>query len=212
VDAPDEVAQHRALVERIANEVVSEFGARSERDDLVQTGFEGLLHAKSRFDANGVVPFPAFAYRRIRGAMIDMLRKSQSVPRSVRERCSRAAKLEQTLEQETHDAYERPPTGELDATAAISAAFGKVTASYVADLTASVERHGTEEGLVTQLDVGKVRHAIQKLPDFERSVVHAFFFEEQRLTDIGAAAGGKSESWACRALGRSLDLLREMLS
>lgn len=211
MDVPDELTRDRALVERIAREVIAEFGVAREKDDLLQSGFEGLLQAKARFDPKKAVPFPGWAYRRIRGAMIDMLRKNKRLPASVIERCNRAGKLEAALEQGTEEVAESPPTGDMAAAAAISALLGKAAAAYVADLTASVERHGTEEGIVTQADVSKVREAIQQLPARLRDVVVALFFEEQSLAEIGAAEG-KSERWARWLLAEALDALREMLS
>jgi len=207
----DDIAVDRALVERIAREVIAEFGGASEREDLLQSGFEGLLQARPKFDASGVVPFPAFAYRRIRGAMLDLLRKRQILPRRALERCERAAKLEAILEAETEEAAKDPPKGDLAATQSIGALLAKYTAGYVADIAASVERHGTEEGLVTQLDLAKVDEAVALLPDREQELVRAVFWEERRLAEIGAAAG-KSESWASRELGKMLARLAEMLS
>ena len=212
MDAPDEVTADRALVERIANEVISEFGARSEKEDLLQSGFTGLLEARARFDASRAIPFAGFAYRRIHGAMVETLRKSKLLSRRAKERCERATRLEQVLEQATEDVAQRPPTGDLEATASISALMGLVAAAYTADVVASVERHGTEEGLVTQLDAAKVRTAIERLPDPpHRGVILSHYFEEQRLADIGARHG-KSESWASRAHTEALGMLLEALS
>lgn len=207
----DDIAEDRALVERIAREVIAEFGGRSEKEDLVQSGFEGLLQARARYDANGVTPFPAWAYRRIRGAMIDMLRKRQLLTRRALERCERAAKLEAMLEAETENAAKDPPKGDLAATQAIAALMAKYTAGYVADVAASVERHGTEEGLVTQLDLAKVDEAVALLPAPQQKLVRAVFWEERRLAEIGAAER-KSESWASRELSKALAALAEMLS
>ena len=211
MDAPDELTRDRALVERIARELIAELGVAREKDDLLQSGFEGLLQAKARFDPDRAVPFAGFAYRRVRGAMLDMLRKNKRLPASTVERCQRAAKLEAALEQGAEEVAENPPAGDMAAADAISALLGKVAAAYVADLSASVERHGTEEGIVTQADVAKVRDAVEQIPDRLRAVVVAFFYEEQSLAEIGAAAG-MSERWARWLLAEALDALRERLS
>lgn len=212
VDGPDDVAADRALVERIVNEVVSEFGARSEKEDLFQAGYEGLLEKKPTYDPDKGVPFAGYAYRRIRGAMLETLRKSKKLPRRALERCQRAQRLEEVLEQASQDGAKAPPTGDLDATAKISALMGMVAAAYTADVVASAERHGTEEGLITQLDAAKVHGAIQQLPDPpHRTVILSLYFEEQRLAEIGAGFR-KSESWASRAHTEALDMLREALS
>ncbi len=94
---------------------------------------------------------------------------------------------------------------------AIGAIMAKYVAGDVADIAASVERHGSEEALVTQLDVAKVEEAVALLPEREQSVVRAVFWDERRLAEIGAAAG-KSESLASRELSKALARLAELLS
>ncbi len=58
-----------------------------ELEDLAQMGFRGLVQAAERFDPARGVKFSSFAYRRIRGAIIDEIRKRDWVPRQVRIRC-----------------------------------------------------------------------------------------------------------------------------
>jgi DNA-directed RNA polymerase specialized sigma subunit len=116
-----------------------------------------------------------------------------------------------SLEAASEEVAVRPPTGDLEAAGAISALLGKVTASYVADVTASAERHGTEDGLITGIDSGKVRDAIMKLPEVERGVILQLYWEDRRLAEIGAGEE-RSESWASRVHTAALGLLREALS
>jgi RNA polymerase sigma factor for flagellar operon FliA len=212
VDAPDP-DDDDALVRRIANEAASEFDARSELEDLMQAGAEALLKLRKSFDPERGIPFAGYAYRRIRGAMIDTLRGAEAgrLTRSALDRCRRADQVAATLEAADEEIAKRPPTGDIEATAAISALMGKVAASYIADVVASAERDATEDGLIARIDSAKLHVALAKLPEEEREVVTQLYFGEKRLARIGAEAG-HTESWASRAHTEALRLLREALT
>ena len=88
-ELPDEqealrlVEQHLDLVEVIAKSLCKQFRGKAELDDLLQEGALGLIDAASRFNPDRKIKFETYAVRRIRGAMLDALRKS-SWPRDIR--------------------------------------------------------------------------------------------------------------------------------
>src|SRR3954470_10079473 len=92
VRAPDPPAvlarfnERLELVELISRKMARKLGARIDHDELVAAGREGLLDAARRFDPARAVPFGAYATYRIRGAIIDWIRKSVDVPRRAHER------------------------------------------------------------------------------------------------------------------------------
>lgn len=57
--------------------VLRKFKANVELDDLIQQGCLGALQVAARYDASRGIPFPAFAFQRIRGAMLDSMRRSR---------------------------------------------------------------------------------------------------------------------------------------
>jgi RNA polymerase sigma factor (sigma-70 family) len=67
------VASHLPLVRRIARGL--RWADIVEEDDLISAGTIGLIEAVDRYDSSSAVPFVSFAYRRIRGAMIDEIRR-----------------------------------------------------------------------------------------------------------------------------------------
>jgi RNA polymerase sigma factor for flagellar operon FliA len=72
---------HLDLVDLIARHLARELGRSAELDDLRAMGHQGLLEAARRFDEGRGVTFRRFANYRVRGAMLDGVRKSAPLPR-----------------------------------------------------------------------------------------------------------------------------------
>ena len=77
------VSRHAALVKRIAFHLINRLPDSVQVDDLIQAGMLGLLEAASNFKADQGASFETFAGIRIRGAMLDEIRKLDWTPRSV---------------------------------------------------------------------------------------------------------------------------------
>lgn len=94
------------LVKKIANHLLGRLPASVVRDDLIQAGMLGLLEAAKRYDATKGASFETFVSIRIKGAMLDEVRKSDWAPRSVHRNARRVsaaiAKLE-NCRQEVND-------------------------------------------------------------------------------------------------------------
>ena len=86
------------LVKAIASQLVQRLPSCVDRDDLISIGVLGLIEAYDRFDVSKNVPFKSYSELRIRGAMIDYLRKQDWVPRSVRRRHDYMEQSKQRLE------------------------------------------------------------------------------------------------------------------
>lgn len=95
------IVEHYApLVKRIAHHLLARLPASVQLDDLLQAGMMGLLEASSKFDGSKGAKFETFAGIRIRGAMIDEIRRGDWVPRSVHRNNRRVAQVMDELEQE----------------------------------------------------------------------------------------------------------------
>ncbi|MEH6383078.1 MAG: RNA polymerase sigma factor FliA [Colwellia sp.] len=77
------IAQHTVLVKRIAYHLLARLPASVQVDDLIQSGMIGLLEASNNFDHSKGANFETFAGIRIRGAMLDEIRRGDWTPRSV---------------------------------------------------------------------------------------------------------------------------------
>ena len=80
------LSQHLGLVYHVARQLCRSKGMDVELDELVSAGTLGLIEAFNNFDAARGLAFSTFAAPRIRGAMLDELRRQDHVPRSVRRR------------------------------------------------------------------------------------------------------------------------------
>src|ERR1700742_3842269 len=95
------IVQHAELVKRIAYHLAGRLPPSVEVDDLIQAGMLGLLEAASNYAANRGASFETYAGIRIRGAMIDSLRKLDWAPRSVHRRARAVAAAVREIEQRT---------------------------------------------------------------------------------------------------------------
>lgn len=76
------VLAHLGLVKRVALHLKARVPAYMELDELIQVGMMGLLEASRVFDASKGVDFENFAHSRVRGAMLDEVRRLSFLPRS----------------------------------------------------------------------------------------------------------------------------------
>ncbi len=83
IDKSALLEQHTVLVKRIAYHLLARLPASVIVDDLIQSGMIGLLEAANNFDASKGASFETFAGIRIRGAMLDEIRRGDWTPRSV---------------------------------------------------------------------------------------------------------------------------------
>lgn len=94
------VEKYSSLIDRVARRLVVRTGSHSMVDDLWSVGALALLDASRRFDPSREVRFESFAEYRIRGAMLDELRRMDHLPRRLRARTEKLSKTRQTLAQQ----------------------------------------------------------------------------------------------------------------
>ena len=100
------INKYAYLVKITAGRVVSNLPPSLDRDDLISAGAVGLVKAVDQFDAGRQVKFETYAIALIRGAILEMLREEDWVPRSVRERVKLLERTYQALDIKLR----RPPT------------------------------------------------------------------------------------------------------
>jgi RNA polymerase sigma factor for flagellar operon FliA len=82
------ILAHYPMVRRVAYRMVSRYPSCVEVDDLVSIGVQGLIEAVDRYESDRDASFAAYARIRVKGTILDALRMSDWVPRSVRDRAS----------------------------------------------------------------------------------------------------------------------------
>src|SRR4029079_17166827 len=96
-DADELIQRYAPLIDRAARRIAIRTGLKSAFDDMWSAGALGLLEAAPRFDAARGVSFETFVEHRIRGAMLDELRKMDHLPRRLRSRTDDVQKVKQKL-------------------------------------------------------------------------------------------------------------------
>ena len=222
--AADIVERHGELVRRIAHHLAARLPASVEIDDLIQAGMLGLIDAARNFQADQGAAFETYASIRIRGSMIDEIRRGDWVPRSVHRKYRDMIGATREIEQRTGCA----------ATAQqVAAALGLGIDDYhrmVADaargqlvsLDAHMDEHEGEprlsaSGTVTparEFEHGAFRAAlgtaIGDLPEREQLVLSLYYEQELNLREIGAVLS-VSESRVCQIHGQAVVRLRARL-
>ncbi len=185
-----------------------------ELDDLVAWGMQGLLEARDRFDEGRGVQFQTFAYYRIRGAIFDGIRKMTHLPRRVVARVRAMGGADMVGEDVGHQFEGARRAGQRgpEPVAALDDAIQRITTAFLTAYqeSATPEEASPEEGAEQSELLARMRDALQGLPEREAMLLHAIYFEDRTLEDIGGQLG-ISRSWACRMHARALDRIREAM-
>lgn len=96
-DEAEVLRRHGPLIDRLARRIVLRTGMRSAYDDLWSAGALGLLEAVKKFDGTRGASFETFAEHRVRGAMLDELRRMDHLPRRLRSRTDDLVKARRRL-------------------------------------------------------------------------------------------------------------------
>jgi len=211
------VARHAELVKRIAYHLVGRLPASVDVEDLMQAGMLGLLEAAENFSADRGARFETYAGIRIRGAMIDALRRLDWAPRSVHKKARAAAAALRELEAElgreardleiaehmgvTIDEYHRILQDSATCQLTSFDEHPPSDAQDRADPLRDVVRENFRDALV---------HAIDTLPEREKLVMSLYYDDELNLKEIGAVLN-VTESRACQLHGQALVRLKSRL-
>ena len=96
--ADDQIVRHASLVKRIAYHLLNRLPPTVQIDDLIQAGMIGLLEASRNYDETQGASFETYAGIRIRGSMLDEIRKNDWAPRSVHRKARMVAEAVREIE------------------------------------------------------------------------------------------------------------------
>ncbi len=224
-ESDDLVASHAPLVKRIAYHLLSRLPGSVQVDDLIQAGMLGLLEASRRYDPSQGASFATFAERRVRGAMLDEIRRGDWVPRSVHRKAREVATAIREVENETGceardpDVAKRLGLGLTQYHQTLGDLRGQKLLSIDdlgpeheggADFLASPNA-GPEDNVHREDLFQHLVEAIDKLPERERLVLSLYYDEGLNLKEIGAILG-VSESRISQLHGQALLRLRSRVS
>ncbi len=210
------IVEHLSLVRHLVGKMAAELPPGVDLDNLESAGVLGLVEAAHRFDPERGVQFKTYAYTRIRGAVLDELRRNCPLPQHMLQQVARV-----------RQAYEElPPPVTL---AALAEATG-MSEAEIADCLAAIrmthwlswEEHG--EPIGTRLDDPArpdrlaekeeqkrlLTEALGALDERERMIVTLYYLEDLRLKEIGEILR-LSESRISRLLNAALFQLGEYM-
>jgi RNA polymerase sigma factor for flagellar operon FliA len=224
------LSEHLGLVYHVARQLCRAKQMDVELDELVSAGTLGLIEAFNNFDVARGLAFSTFAAPRIRGAMLDELRRQDHVPRSVRRR---ARDMNAATEALTRELGRSPDQTQVANRMGIDLdtlfrwqADGDNGRFIPLERTVDGTPPGSRiplEHLMTSTDdevderitagqeVARLRDALLTLPEQERNVLSLYYFEELKLHEI-AVLLGVSESRVSQIRAKAITRLRKGLA
>jgi RNA polymerase sigma factor FliA len=211
------ILAHLPLVKHAIGRLVGRLPSGVDVENLESAGILGLVEAANRFDPERGVKFETFAYLRIRGAVVDEMRRNSCLPQQVLEQVANVRRAYQQLPAPATVEGLIGATGlnedqVMDSLAAMRMArtMSLEKLAKVADTepVAAVEHpgHQMEQAELRQL----LAQGIAALPERKRLVVTLYYLEDLRLKEIGDLLG-LSESRVSRLLDATLFELGEHL-
>jgi len=192
------VENYSDLVKRIAYHLLGRLPSSVIVDDLIQSGLLGLLDASEHYDPSQGAAFETYATIRIRGAMLDELRRNDWAPKSIHKKARDVMAAIQKIENATgRDARNNEVAKELGLTLAEYHQvlqetnscrilnFGDLGVDDDCAMSNASKTKSPLEGMQSQEFKNELVDAIRNLPEREALVVSLYYDEEMNLREIG---------------------------
>jgi RNA polymerase sigma factor for flagellar operon FliA len=189
----EQIAMHLPLVKRIALHLLARLPSSVELDDLQQAGLLGLLSAVRSYSPDQGASFETYAGIRIKGAMLDELRKLSWAPRSVHEKARRMATAVREVEARNNgQASDAEIAEELEVSLEEYHSMLAETAScqllFIEDAGVEEDQE-VDDDPASMMEDERFRSAlvevIEQLPERERLVMALYYQEELNLKEVG---------------------------
>lgn len=220
----DQIVRHASLVKRIAYHLLNRLPPTVQIDDLIQAGMVGLLEAASNFNPDMGASFETFAGIRIRGSMIDEIRRSDWTPRSVHRKFRSVTDAIRKIENDT---------GEDAKDADVAAALGISLSEYhqiLIDSSSSriysidtmednmqdaaipnSSENTPDESFISDEYRQQLTESIRLLPEKEQLVMSLYYDDELNFREIGEILD-VTESRICQLHGQALLRVKARMS
>jgi RNA polymerase sigma factor for flagellar operon FliA len=216
------IMEHLSMVKRIAVHLKARIPPFMEVDELVQVGMIGLIEAARAFNPTKGVAFESFAHTRIRGAMIDEVRRLSFLPRSAVAFNKSHSSANQALASELGRAPTQAELAEFmgmeldnfEKDRGAARQFETYSMEVVADEVMSLPEQTSRqpEAIVEEAEMMEaLTEAIDGLPERDKLVISLYYVEELNLREIGEVLG-VSESRVSQILSANVKKLRAQLN
>ncbi len=211
-----------SLAGLVAKQIGRALGAAVQFDDLLSAAREGLLDAARKYDTTRGIPFRSYANARIRGSIIDNLRRMGPLPRGVYARLGAIEATTTLSEEEAKRSYRKngfstegvdaeKRLGDHLASLATAALVGFAKNDCDSAMDAVPDGYlNPEEAFAEAELLDQIRQAIKKLPTDYACVIRYYYFENCSL-ETTAQRLDMSVSWACRVHARAMVMLIKLV-
>ena len=223
------VEKYIPLVKNVVGRLAMTLPPHVDGEELYSAGLTGLLNAVRQYNPNAGTSFETYARLRIRGAVLDELRRMDWVPRSVHTKARRVQAVMNEIEQKKgRMATEQ----EMAAALKISlpeyhqwlqeirpATFVCLDAAFNNDFDDSVSQYESMadqrqedplDGTFRRELARVIADRLQELPEMQRKVLALYYFEDMRLREI-AEAFGLTESRICQIHAQGIMAIKSFL-
>jgi RNA polymerase sigma factor for flagellar operon FliA len=216
------VIEYTPMVRRIVGRLRAQLKLRVEPEDLEQLGMLGLIEAARRYDPLSGVPFTAYAHYRIRGSVLDSLKRMTGVGRAQARsivKMRAAAEFSESLA----ESGAGQESAASDAEYVDRAIEGVMFVGDLSDLAVSGRddddgddnphsaRIDSPETLLRRRQTHELVHAaLDAMPEDEGWLVREHYINGRSLAELGEERG-ISRSWACRLHARAVERLKRLL-
>ena len=218
---------HAPLVKKLAHQLKAKLPPSVEVDDLIQAGMIGLLDAVGRYEENHGAQFETYAVQRIRGAMLDELRNSDWLPRSIRQnmrkievamnklqqkfgRMPLEAEIAKELKLSLEEYQEMLNEGSGHQLVYYEDFHDKDENDHFLDRYCVDEKSDPLQSLMNSGFREAVIRALDVLPEREKILMGLYYEQEMNLKEIGAVMG-VSESRVCQLHSQAVARMRSRL-
>ena len=198
------LTEHLGLVHFVARQLARGLASAAEYDELVSCGTIGLMSALENFEPARGLAFSTFAAPRIRGAILDELRRHDIVQRSVRKKSRDIGAAKESLARQGGGTPSDRETAaalgidldtlwkwEADCEGSVHVPLDHGTSNddessgpSPSEMLAGADDYDVEESMTFDMEVSVLRDALQNLTEQERIVLTLYFYEELKLHEI----------------------------
>lgn len=213
-----EVRRYAPLIKQIAKHLAARLPTSVSLDDLLQIGAIGLLEAAASWDSTRGIPFEAFATQRIRGSMLDELRRIDWLPKGAR---TAVKKMEAEWSRLSQTLGRAPTDGEVATEMGMSLAeYATIIQDGYAGTVLNWEAMGDPEESGSAVDrmavsvqspydevaqkafAADLAGALADLPEREKMVLSLYYEQDLNFKEIGLVLG-VTESRVCQLHGQA---------